>query len=247
MWLEFVLPAVAAFLAGGLNSVAGGGSFLTFPVLVLSGQGELAANATSTLALWPGSVASVFGYRREVGALWSLAKAYAAVSLAGGLLGVALVVHTPSETFAAVLPFLLLAATLVFTFGPAFLRARPAGGVTRGALAVQFVVGVYGGYFGGGIGLLMLASFTLLGLTDIHAMNGLKALLGTLINAMAVVGFAVAGLVAWRVGLVMAVAAVAGGYGGAALFRRLPAEGVRRAVVGLSWVMTALFFARRFA
>jgi len=246
---EFVVPALAAFFAGALNAVAGGGSFLTFPALVWSGLPELGANATSTVALWPGSLASVAGYRSELASTWRLARSFAAVSMLGGGLGAALVVSTPSETFAAVLPFLLLAATLVFTFGPS-LTARAAGDgvvrVTPGALLTQFVVGLYGGYFGGGIGLLMLASFTLLGLTDMHVMNGLKALLGAAINGLAVAAFVWAGLVSWPVAAVMALAAAAGGYGGASIFRRVPAARVRTGVVGFAWVMTAVFFARRF-
>lgn len=243
-----LLAAVAAFLAGGLNSVAGGGSFLTVPALIFGGVEPVVANATSTVALWPGSLAAAVGYRRELASTRAFLRSFAVVSAVGGGAGAVLLVVTPSATFERLLPWLLLAATLVFTLGPALVRRVPhlgaEGRVSVGALAVQLGIAVYGGYFGGGIGFLMLAGFTLLGLTGIHVMNALKVVLGALINGVAVGTFVLAGAVDWGSAPVMVLAAIAGGYLGAHAARRVDPAKVRWFVVALGWGMTAVFFAR---
>ncbi len=188
----------AAFFGGALNSVAGGGSFLTFPALVFAGVPPLAANATSTVALWPGSVASALGYRRELKGEWPRLRLMLPLSLLGGLVGAVTLVKTPPHVFVGLMPFLLLAATLVFTFGDA-INAR-LGGRARGpwlVAALQLGIAVYGGYFGGGMGLMMLAAFTLWGMTQLHEMNALKSALGVAINGIAIVAFVVAGKVDW--------------------------------------------------
>lgn len=246
--LELLLMMGAALLAGALNAVAGGGSFFTVPSLIFLGISPVVANATSTVALWPGSLASAWGYRREVAAERKTALALALVSTLGGLAGALLLVWTPADVFLRLLPFLLLAATLFFTFGPRIRQTLGAHGGeegTRGsALALQAVISVYGGYFGGGMGLMMLAAFALMGMTDIHRMNGLKSLLGALINGVAVVTFIVAGVVDWPVALPMVGGAIAGGYLGATLARRTPAVYVRRLVIAVGWAMTLWFFVR---
>lgn len=252
---EAALLALAALLGGSINAVAGGGSFLTFPALVFTGTAPLVANATSTVALWPASVASAFGYRRELREEKRLALELGAVSLLGGVLGALGVIATPQDVFVKVLPFLLLVATLVFTFGEK-LRARLGwvGGQGAPPFAVvviaQFVVALYGGYFGGGMGLMMLALFALLGArragTDIHTMNALKSALGVAINATALLTFVLAGKVDWGRALIMTSAAVIGGYGVAAVARRIDARKVKTAVIVLGWVMTAAFFVRTF-
>jgi len=245
---EAALLSGAALLGGAINAVAGGGSFLTFPALLFTGTAPLAANATSTVALWPGSVASAVGYRREVAGEGALVARLAPVSLAGGLAGAWLVILTPERVFAQLVPFLLLVAALVFTFGERLRAALAQRGTSSLAVLVagQAAISLYGGYFGGGMGLMMLALFSLLGPRHLHAMNALKSVLGVAINLTALAAFVVAGKVDWpRAGL-MTVAAVVGGYGGAALARRLDAARVKRAVIALGWAMTLAFFVKTF-
>ncbi|HEX8698571.1 MAG TPA: sulfite exporter TauE/SafE family protein [Myxococcaceae bacterium] len=246
--LEVVWVSGAALLAGALNSVAGGGSFVTVPSLIFLGVSPVVANATSTVALWPGSLASGWGYRREVLAERKSALELSLVSAVGGVAGALLLVWTPADVFLRLLPFLLLAATLLFTFGPRIrevLGARSGEETGRGTvLVLQAVIAVYGGYFGGGMGLMMLAAFALMGMTDIHRMNGLKSLMGALINGVAVVTFIVAKVVDWTIVLPMVVGAIAGGYLGATVARRLPGAYVRRFVIAVGWAMTVAFFVR---
>lgn len=249
---EGFLLFLAAVGGGALNSVAGGGSFLTFPMLLFVGVPPIPANATSTVALWPGTVASATAYRNEIRAERPRLLALSLVSLLGGFLGARLLLSTPQETFEDMIPWLLLAATLVFAFGGSIvsrLRARRAdAGPQRDrphrvlGLVVQFVIAVYGGFFGGGIGILMLAALSVTGMQHIHAMNGLKNWLGACINGIAVVTFIVAGAVLWPQAVVMVTGSVAGGYGGASLARRIAPAHVRRFVIGVGVAMTAYFF-----
>jgi uncharacterized protein len=247
VWSALLL-SVAALAAGAINAVAGGGSFLTFPALIFVGVPPLVANATSTAAVWPAAVASALGYREELKREGSVSMRLGLVSAAGGVLGALGVIGTPQQFFVAVLPVLLLIATLVFTFGEA-LRARlqSLGEVPFWVVVLcQFVVAIYGGYFGGGMGLMMLALFSLLGPQRLHAMNGLKSVLGVAINLTALITFVVAGMVDWpRAGL-MAVAASVGGYFGARLAQRVSPRRVKVLVVVLGWTITALFFARTY-
>jgi uncharacterized membrane protein YfcA len=255
--MSVVLLFVAALLAGALNSVAGGGSFISFPALLFTGVPDVVANATNSVAVWPAGVASAVAYRKDMkqplGTMLSLGGA----SLAGGWVGARLLLHTTDAQFDALLPWLLLLATLVFTFGgkvsARLLKNKPEGskvalGPSPRALMVggafQFLIAIYGGYFGGGMGILMLATLAMMGMSNIHAMNGLKTLLGTLINGIAVVEFVRAGKVAWGPGVVMIVGAVIGGYAGAALARKVAPARVKRFVMVVAWVMTAVFFAR---
>jgi uncharacterized protein len=249
-----ILLFVAAFLGGALNSVAGGGSFLSFPSLIFAGVPPINANATSTVALWPGSLASVFAYREELGRHdRGFVVALGLISLVGGVLGSLLLLRTPQSTFARLLPWLLLIATLLFAFGgwiTAQLRRRLALGVGQSrelswAVAVfQLVIAFYGGYFGGGIGILMLAALGLLGLKNIHEMNALKTLLAGAINGIAVLTFVLAGVVFWPQALLMLVGATIGGYGSAAFARRLDPRFVRVFVILVGVSMTAYFFWR---
>ena len=236
----------AAMTGGAINSVAGGGSFFTFPALVMGGLAPIAANATSTVALWPGSLASTWAYRKDVSSHGGQLPALAFVSLLGGLLGAILLLWTRNETFARIVPWLLLTATLLFAVSGravTFLRARSHGAIHPYAmLGGQFVIAVYGGYFGGGMGILMLAVYALAGLNDIHAMNGLKSLLGAAINAAAVVTFIVAGVVHWRPALLMVAGSLVGGYFGARLAKRVDATRVRQFVIATGAVMTVKFF-----
>jgi hypothetical protein len=244
-----VLLFLAAVAGGGINSVAGGGSFIAFPALLFAGVAPVPANATNTIALWPGSLASVVAYRREVGEVKKELLPLGIAAFAGGLAGSLLLLHTKESTFVLLIPWLLLFATVLFTFGGPVSKRLTKGRhapLWVGVLG-QLFISVYGGYFGGGMGIMMLAVLTLLGMTHIHRMNALKSVLGTLINGVAVVAFIVAGAVVWAPGLVMIVGGIGGGYAGAALARRVSPAHVRRAVMVIAWGMTLYFFYRTYA
>lgn len=305
----------AAILGGTLNAVAGGGSFICFPALVFTGLPPISANATNSVALWPGSVASVGAYRRELTQQKRiLLVLMVCTSLVGGILGALLLLKTPQEVFVRLVPYLLLVATLLFTFsGPIVERLRgqgraaptsegegPASGSIAGRLrgqgqapmlgeegqvaasivelrrqggvvapmlgkegqamisvlgdvslsvpvlvglcCAQLVISVYGGYFGGGIGILMLAALAVMGMSDIHVMNGLKTLLASCINGVAVITFVAARVVAWPQAILMIVGAIIGGYGGAYYARKVPQKWVRLFVIVVGFSMTFYFF-----
>ena len=240
----------SAAAAGAINAVAGGGSFFTFPALVFTGLPSIAANATSTMAVWPGSLASMGAYRDDIRRERRHLPGLLLVSLLGGLLGAAVLLRTPQPVFDRVLPWLMLFATLVFASGN---RAvvwltghRPAGArVNAASWLLQFAIATYGGYFGGGMGLLMLAMLSLVGLTDIHAMNGIKNLLAVALNGIALLAFVWAGLVAWPQASVMIVGAVLGGYGGAVYAKRIDPRVIRGFVIVFGLALTAWFFWRR--
>jgi hypothetical protein len=256
-----IVEAIVLFLAaaggGALNSVAGGGSFLTFPTLLFTGVPPILANATSTVALWPGSIASASAYRREIQAegrqrlIW-----LSIISLIGGYAGARLLLNTPEDAFEALVPWLLLVATAVFAFGGptvAKLRERRGGpAVDSGAslsvvgMLIQLVIATYGGFFGGGIGILMLAGLAITGMANMHAMNGVKNWLATCINGIAVVTFVIAGAVLWPQAIVMLFGAIAGGYGGASAARRLDPKLIRRFVILVGTVLTIYFFVREY-
>ena len=243
---ETAVLVAAAFAAGAMNAMAGGGSFLTLPALVYAGVPPVAANATGTAALLPGYASSAYGFRRDIRPVAGIGVGrLAAVSLAGGLAGAALLLLTPDGVFRAVVPWLLLAATALFAFGgrlSAGLRRPGAGG--RGAtLAGLLAVSVYGGYFNGGLGILLLAQLGLSGLSDLNAMNGLKSLLSAVLTAVAVATYAAGGAVHWPAAAVMVPAAVAGGYLGARLARRIPPGALRAGIVAVGLCMTAAFLA----
>ncbi len=247
---EFALLLGAAVIGGALNSVAGGGSFFTFPALVFVGVPAVPANATSAVALWPGSVASAVAYRRALAGTRSLLVWLGGASLAGGVAGAVLLVMTPSAVFERLVPFLLLLATVLFAAGPkltARLRAgkSPAQELSlRSGTAAQFVISTYGGYFGGGMGMMMLAGYSLMGMTDLHRMNGIKAFTSVLINGSALATFVSAGIIDWPKGLLMTAGAIIGGYGGAVVARRIRQEVLRTFVIVSGFALTAVFFVR---
>lgn len=249
LWKELVVAA-AAFAAGLINSIAGGGTLVSFPALLWTGRDPVLANATSTAALWPASLAGAYGFRRELKGGARLFLLFGAPSLAGGVLGAVLLLRTPSDMFARLVPFLILFATLLLAAQePISRKLGKTEDATRsrawwtGAVVFQFLVGVYGGYFGAGIGILMLAALGLLGFTDIHRMNALKNLLAICINGVAAVYFIASGAVIWSDVLVMTFAAIAGGYTGARLAYRLGRRFVRIAVIVIGLVMSvSLFF-----
>jgi uncharacterized membrane protein YfcA len=249
LWKEAVVVS-AAFAAGLINSIAGGGTLVSFPALLWTGRDPVLANATNTVALWPASLAGVYGFRRELKGGARLFLLFGAPSLAGGVLGAVLLLRTPSETFARLIPFLILFATLLLAVQEPISRklgrvegTQPTRAWWVGAVVFQFLVGVYGGYFGAGIGILMLAALGLLGFSDIHRMNALKNLLAICINGVAAVYFIASGAVIWSDVLLMTFAALAGGYTGARLAYRLGRRFVRIAVIIIGLVMSvSLFF-----
>ena len=250
--------AVVAALGGAINAIAGGGTLLTFPSLIALGIPPIIANATSTVALWPAALSSMWGYRRQLAGSRAWAIQFAVPSLVGGLAGALLLLRTPSERFSQIVPWLVFSATLLFMAqGPVMERVRrrragtaPAAGVNPDEadadlprpplsfLFYQFLVGIYGGYFGAGVGILMLAALGLMGLTNIHRMNGLKNWGGMCMNAVAAVTFIVSGLVDWPVALAMAVGATAGGYAGARLAQRVGQKRVRQAIIVIGILST---------
>ncbi len=245
---------VAAVAGGALNSVAGGGSFICLPALMFAGVPPVAANATTTMAMWPGSISSAWAYRRDIGAVDRPLMLLCGVSLVGGLLGGYLLVRTSDTSFLRLLPWLMLVAAITFTFGGRLAsRFRTSGGshpvrhrpLPLWALALQFAIATYGGYFGGGIGIMMLAALSVAGLTDIHEMNGLKAVLAVFINGVALAEFVAHGVLVWGPGLIMVAGGILGGYFGASFARRLPQANVRTFVILVGWAMTIYFFVRR--
>ena len=245
----WLLLALAGAIGGAVNSVAGGGSFLVFPAILWSGVPAVGANATTAAALWPALLASGFAYRRELAAVRSMALTLAASSAVGGLAGAFLLLRTPDATFVKVLPFLLAFAALVFSLGPR-LTARLGERSGRGALwiaaALQLAISVYGGYFGGGMGIMMLATFSIAGMTHLHSMNALKTVLGAIINGLAIAYFFASGAVTVAAAVPVAVGSVIGGFVGASAARRLDAKKVRSVVLVYAWALTAYFFWRSF-
>ncbi len=257
-----LLLFAAAFVGGALNAVAGGGSFIALPALLWAGVPPVSANATTTFAMWPASVASVIAYRREVSGVGGWMVRLGTVSLAGGLLGGLLLVRTSDESFMRLLPWLMLLAATTFTFGgriTTWARRSPApagADAGRGAptldmprvpawtLPLQLLIATYGGYFGGGMGIMMLAAMAVAGMTNMHQMNGLKSLLAVAINGVALAAFVLDGAINWPLGVVMVAGGVAGGYAGAAAARRVSGTGVRGLVVVVAWAMTGYFFLR---
>lgn len=249
---EIIGLAASAAAAGLINAVAGGGTLITFPTLLFFGTSPLVANATSTLALVIGTAGGVFGFRCQLSAvrawLWRLLPP----SLLGGWLGGWLLTHTSDKIFSRLVPFLILFATVLFLAQGLIKRKAAAaaetptpGGVVA-AIAFQFGVAVYGGYFGAGMGILMLASLGLIGLTDIHRMNALKTVLGSLINAVAAVLFIAARIVDWPRAGVMTAGALLGYLVGAHYSQRIPQAHVRRLVTAIGLVIAAVAFWKEF-
>jgi uncharacterized protein len=245
-----LLLFATAFLAGGLNAVAGGGSFITFPTLIFMGMNPIAANATNNTALWVASLASAGAYRQDLGIarreLWLLCG----VSLIGGAIGSICLLYTPSEVFKRSIPYLLLFASIIFTFGGAIkaglmrlcqTTVNPAPSLV-GLLVVQFAISVYGGFFGAGMGILMLATLTFLGINNIHSTNALKAFLGSCINGIAIVPFIFAGVINWQQAIVMALGGAIGGYTIARYARKVAPSKIRTLVSIVAFGMTAYFF-----
>ncbi|HKR63343.1 MAG TPA: TSUP family transporter [Thermoanaerobaculia bacterium] len=247
MTIATLVIFTAAVIAGAINSIAGGGTLISFPALVWMGRDPILANATNAVALWPGSLAAAYGYRQELSTIRRWLLLLVIPSFLGGALGAWILLRTPSSVFERIVPFLILGATLLLA-GQEMITKRlgilaraheyPTPGWVAFVFAFQFLVGLYGGYFGAGMGILMLAALGLIGLTDLHQMNGLKNILAVCINGIAAVYFALAGAVIWRDVVIMTIGSVAGGLLGARAARRLGRTFVRRAVVVIGLVMT---------
>lgn len=253
--MQLAAVALISVIGGAVNSIAGGGTLLTFPALLGLGVPAVAANATSTVALWPGSFGSLMGYRRELVGIERWAMRLAVPSLLGGLVGAWLLLVTPEERFRAIVPWLVFGATMLFAVQGTVMKwlkerlavtgsfpvSRPLDpGV--GMLVSQFFVGIYGGYFGAGAGIVMLAVFGLMGLTNIHQMNGLKNINGICFNGIAAIAFASKGLVNWPIALVMAIGSTVGGYGMSGLAQRVPQSWIRAAVTCIGFASAVWLF-----
>lgn len=241
----------SALLGGTLNAVAGGGSFVAFPALLFTGVPAVPANATNTVALWAGLTFSGGAFRHHLKiqrrVLWSLVS----VSLAGGTVGALLLLRTPGQTFLKILPWLMLFAVLLFIFGPRLTRdvrvvQEPTSKVILAAAFFQLLVAIYGGYFGGGMGFVILAMLTAFGMADIHEMNAFKIVLSSATNGIAVVIFILRHAVYWPQALVMIFGAAVGGYFGAHYSLRLPRVWVRWFVIAVGAGMTSYFFVRAY-
>jgi uncharacterized membrane protein YfcA len=245
----------AAIVAGALNSVAGGGSFITFPSLIFSGMAPIPANATNTAALWPGTVASAFAYRKELNReTLRLLLPLATTCLIGSLIGAYVLLHTPPATFVKLIPWLLLTATVIFASSgtiTAKIRARTKQTDSTSpvwialGILLQLIIAIYVGYFGAGAGILVLALLALMGMQNIHAMNGIKTILVGISNGVAIVAFVWHGIVIWPQTILMLVGALIGGYGGAYLAQKMNQQHVRWAVIAIGLSMSIYFFVHR--
>jgi uncharacterized membrane protein YfcA len=244
----FVAVAAAGAVAGTMNAAAGGGSFVSFPALVYLGVPPIPANATNTTAMWIGQAGSIPGFREDMRRPTLRFVLAMFVSVVGGISGAVLLLHTPQNAFNGIIPWLLLFSTLMFAFSPWLLK------ITRRLSAIDdipwsgaiplFAIAVYGGYFGGGQGLVMLAYFALVGMTDLRRMNALKCVLSCINNGVPVIPFVIAGAIEWNIAVVMCAGAILGGYYGARAARRVPPRVMRGVIVALGTVTTIGFFLR---
>ncbi len=254
-WTEIAGLVAAAMAAGAINAVAGGGTLLTFPTLLFFGTPPVVANATSTLALLIGTAGSVFGYRKHLPSVKPWLWRFVPVSILGGFVGSLLLTRTSDQTFSKLVPFLILFATVLFLAQGVFRRfagmgasqeAHPRHHSVSGAVLFQLGVAVYGGYFGAGIGILMLASLGFIGLSNIYEMNTLKTVLGSLINVVAAVLFISAGLIHWPKAAIMTAGALVGYFLGAHYSQRIPPKRVRQIITVIGFALSAITFYREF-
>ena len=250
---QIICLIAAAGAGGAINAVAGGGTLVTFPTLLLVGTPPVVANATSTLALLIGNSGGILGYRQHVPAVKPLLSRFLLVSLLGGSIGSVLLTLTSNRLFSKLVPFLILFATVLFLaqgLVRRLLNQTPAEGNSEGrvrlTIGFQFVVAVYGGYFGAGIGILMLALLGFIGLRNIHEMNTLKTVLGALINLVAAIWFILLGLIDWPKAALMTVGALAGYYLGSHYSQKVPQKTVRVAITAIGFTLSAITFYKEF-
>lgn len=247
---EVLVLTTAAILAGAMNAIAGGGTVLTFPALLAFGMPAIQANATSTVALVIGILGSTYGYREYMPAAARWLSRFGLASVVGGFLGALLLTRTSEKVFSDLVPFLLLFATVLFMTQRffqrlAFLEAAHPRHLWLATL-VQFLVAIYGGYFGAGIGILMLAVFGLMGMRNIHEMNALKTILGASINLVAALYFIAAGLIRWPEALVMTAGATVGYFGGSRFTQRISQNQVRSLITIIGLGISLLLFWKQF-
>lgn len=243
--MQSAYAGAAALVAGAMNSLAGGGTIVTFPTLVWLGLPPLIANATNTVAIWPGSIGSLWGFRRELGHVERAMFLLTIPSLGGGAAGAILLRLTPPGVFDRLVPFLILFATLLFALQPAIRKRAGAGHLGVGPLlATQFLVSIYGGYFGAGMGIMMLSALSLAGMTDVLKMNALASVLSLCINGIAAGLFIWSRMVYWPLIPAMAAAAIVGGYLAAKIARKVGKDVARRFVVAIGFGITAALFVR---
>lgn len=246
----YLLIFGAGILAGAMNALAGGGSFVSLPALIAVGVPPVQANASSTVALFPGGVASAWAYREGIGPVGSIGmRPLLITTLCGGLGGAVLLLRTPSSAFTFALPWLLLIASLALAFGRRWGEALRGRGRMNASvvLVIQFALGIYGGYFGGAVGIMMIAMWGLFEGRDLKSLNAPRTLLVSAANASAVLTFLVAHAARWPETLVMLIAALIGGYGGAQIGRRAPAQIIRTGTLALTFCVTLVFFVRTYA
>ncbi len=254
---DALLVAGGAFLAGGMNAIAGGGTFFSFPAMLAAGVPPVMANASNTVALWPASLSSAWAYRREAMRHGRWAALLALISVIGGLAGGLLLLAISDETFSRLIPWLLLVATTLFAFSSqvsrliawikGHMKLPPSNqpGSTGGAL-FQLAVAIYGGFFGAGMGILTLASLAIQGYEDLQEINALKNLTSAMNYTVAALTFIVAGAISWPHTLVALGTAAVGGYVGAAFARRLPAKWLKRIVIAVGAILTVLYFLKTY-
>ncbi|WP_304620908.1 sulfite exporter TauE/SafE family protein [Paracoccus sediminilitoris] len=244
---DIALLFLAGLVGGILNAVAGGGTFITFPALVFVGVPPVIANATATVAALPGYLAATYGFRRDLAAMEGVRMWHLTLwTMAGGVIGAGLLLVSSNQAFSALVPFLLLIATVIFIWAQQVRAwaARYARVVTPFGLGTLLPVAVYGGYFNGGLGIILLALFAMWGLRDIHQMNGLKSWLSVALSLIACVIFALGGSIAWGPGALMALGTVLGGFVGPSVARRIPMPTLRTLIACIGFGTTAIFFWR---
>lgn len=251
-FLQIVLIGVAAFVAGAVNSVAGGGTFFSFPALLAVGVPPVVANASNSVSLWPGSLAGAWAFRRELKRFSKSLPGLSAVAFIGGVVGGLLLLATSNAVFSNLIPWLLLVATVLFAFSNQISavvkkwKPTPPGVDERhvgpGGYVFQLIVSVYGGFFGAGMGILMIAALAIQGFKDVHEINALKNWLSAVIYSVAVATFVIAGAVSWPHTIIMIITASIGGYWGAAMARKLPALWLRRFIIVVGSLLTAYYF-----
>ncbi len=251
---DIVALVVAGMLAGTVNAIAGGGTFFTFATLMAVGLPPVPANATSAVSVMPGSIASTLAYRREIVALGRMLVPLCTISAAGGLLGGWLLLHTDNTTFRGLVPWLLLLATILFAVSPRIpalmLRlngggaatARSASVTTAGATGLQGLVAIYGGYFGAGMGIIMLASLSLLFGDRFHAANAAKNILSVFMQGFAVILFLFSGLVHWPEAIIVTISSITGGFLGVVVARHVPIRTIRWSVVTIGAALSVWYF-----
>lgn len=250
--LHSLLLFSTAFIAGGLNAVAGGGSFITFPTLIFTGVQPIAANATNNTAIWVAALASAGAYRKDLNIQRRELLLLCGTSLVGAAIGSIALLYTSPDMFQKLIPYLLLVATLIFTFGEPFKawfgrqsqQSSPKSPPLFRLMLAQLAIAIYGGFFGAGLGILMLATLAFLGIKNIHTINAFKTFLGSCINGVAIIPFVLAGVIAWPQTVLMAVGGSLGGYFSAYYARQLQPHLIRRFVIIVAFGMTAYFFIR---